>query len=81
MVQTMQEPKATKESTSRMVEILDAKYEKANLKKVVAAATHLSEFQKEQLHQLLKKYEELFDGTLEEWQGPEVDFELKEGAT
>ena len=81
MVQTMQEPKATKESTSRMVEILDAKYEKANLKEVVAAATHLSDFQKEQLHQLLKKYEELFDGTLGEWQGPEVDFELKEGAT
>ena len=49
-----------------MVEILDAKYENANLKEVVAAATHLSDFQKEQLNQLLKKYEELFDGTLGE---------------
>jgi hypothetical protein len=29
---------------------------------------------------LLLKFEELFDGTLEDWKLPPVSFELKEGA-
>jgi len=63
-----------------MVRILDSKYEKANLTEVVNGATHLNQSQKEKLHQLLLKYEDIFDGTLREWEGEPIDFEMVEGA-
>ena len=64
----------------RAVKILDAKYEKANLKKLVKEHTHLSVLEQQQLYRLLKKFEDLFDGTLGNWTGPGIDLELKEGA-
>ena len=75
------EPKSTKEATGRAVRILDANYEKADLSKVVAEnCQHLSEIEKEQLLQLLLRYEELFDGTLGDWKTEPVHFDLKEDA-
>jgi hypothetical protein len=56
--------------------ILDAKYEPANLRKVAKEANHLPEEQQEELHTLLNKYEDLFDGTLGHWK-----VELKPDAT
>ena len=44
--------------------ILDAKYEKADIKDVVAKQVHLTESQREQLEKILIKHEKLFDGTL-----------------
>ena len=75
-----EEAVATKEMKQRAVKILDAKYEKANLRKLVQKHTHLSMFEQEQLLQLLKKFESLFDGTLGNWTGPGIEMELKEGA-
>ena len=60
-----------------MTEILDAKYEKADLDKVVQDCTHLSPLEKQQLLALLKRYEFLFDGTLGKWTTDPVDLELK----
>ena len=80
ILQELQEPKATKDATSRVVKILDAKYEKAALDEVVNNATHLNKSEQEALSKLLKKYETIFDGTLGEWKTEPVEFEMKEGA-
>ena len=76
----MQEPIVTKEATSRLIKILDAKYQKADLKQVVQGARHLTDNERDQLYKLLMKYEDIFDGTLGEWETTPVDFELVEGA-
>jgi hypothetical protein len=68
------------ESTARIKHILDAKYEKANLYQVVDSCIHLKSEEREQLLQLLKKHESLFDGTLGDWKGAEYHIELKPGA-
>ena len=65
--------------SKRTVRILDAKYEKADLPKVVDACDHLSGTKKESLLQLLQRFESLFDGTLGDWKPSPVHFELKEG--
>ncbi len=56
------------EATQRVVHILDTKYEKADLQSVVSAnCTHLSLPNQNKLLELLTEYEELFDGTLGDW--------------
>ena len=44
--------------------ILDAKYEKVDVDDVVEQLTHLSQSQRDDLRQVLKKFTKLFDGTL-----------------
>ena len=68
------------EASERIKRILDAKYEAANLDDVIQDCTHLSEIEQQKLLRLLKKYSELFDGTLGNWKGEECDFELKDDA-
>ena len=76
------EPTATKELTDRTVKILDAKYEKADLPKVVQDnCTHLSVTQQRDLLKLLQDFEELFDGTLGDWDTEPIHLKVKEGAT
>ena len=75
------EPHSTQEATQRVVQILDAKYEKADLQSVVSTnCTHLSLQDQNKLLELLTEFEELFDGTLCDWKTEPVSFELKEGA-
>eukprot|EP00804_Cyclotella_cryptica_P017652 CCRYP_006766-RA/>CCRYP_006766-RA protein AED:0.67 eAED:0.49 QI:0/0/0/1/0/0/2/0/211 len=75
------EPRSTEEATQRAVHILDAKYEKADLQSVVDTnCPHLSLQDQNKLLELLRKYEDLFDGTLGDWNTEPVSFELKEGA-
>ena len=64
----------------RVTRILDAHYEKADLKQVVKNQTHLSDEEKLELAKVLKEFEHLFDGTLGEWKGSGVSFELKKDA-
>ena len=73
------EPLVTEKATERMVKILDSNYHKANLTEIVAGAMHLDKKQKMNLLTLLTKYEDVFDGTLGEWNTAPVEFELKEG--
>ncbi len=77
-----QEPKSTELATRRIVEILDAKYEKANLPELVEnECSHLNPTEKLQLLELLTEFEDLFDGTLGDWDTEPVSFQLKEGST
>jgi hypothetical protein len=63
------------------VEILNAKYDKADLPSIVKNnCAHLSTSHCNLLLVLLLKSEELFDGTLGDWKLLPVSFELKEGA-
>jgi len=69
------------EVTQRVVHILDGKYEKADLQLVVSTnCTHRSLQDQNKLPELLKEFEEHFDGTLGDWKTKHVSFELKEGA-
>ena len=61
--------------------ILEAKYEKANLRKEVEDnCLHLKSSQHKQLTKLLTKFEKLLDGTLGTWKNTKYDIELKPGA-
>ncbi len=59
------EPQCTRDATDRATQMLDAKYNKADLQSVVKDnCKHLKVDQQKQLLQLLKRYESLFDNTL-----------------
>jgi hypothetical protein len=63
-----QEPESTRNATKRVVEILDAKYDKADLPSIVKNNwIHLSMLHRNLLLALLLQYEELLDGTLGDW--------------
>ena len=68
-------------SFDHVKEILDAKYEPADLDKVVEKSTHLSKNEQEKSQKLLMKYGHLFDGTLGAWTRESYEIELKEDAT
>ena len=70
------EPHSMQEATQRVVHIPDAKYEKADLRSVVNTyCTHLSLQDQNELLELLTEFEELFDGTLGDWNTEPVSFE------
>ena len=72
------EPLVPKAETKRTTRILDAKYEKADLHKIVGdQCKHLPKDQQYELLELLNKYEELFDGTLGDFDTTPVSFELQ----
>ncbi len=76
-----QEPANTRNATKRIVEILDAKYDKADTPSIVENnCMHLSTSHSNLLIALLLNFEELFDGMVGDWKLPPVSFELKEGA-
>jgi hypothetical protein len=59
------EPVSTRDGTKRVILILDAKYEKADLTAIIGDnCSHLTPSHREKLLSLLLKYETLFDGTL-----------------
>ncbi len=75
-----QEPISTQSAPKREEEILDAKYENADLPAIVSEnCSHLTASKREKLLSVLLKFESLFDGTLGDWKLPPVCFELKEG--
>ncbi len=75
-----QEPASTQGTTECVVEILDVKYAKADLPaNEKDKYKHLTPSERESLLSLLLKFEQLFDGTLGEWNIPPVSIQLKEG--
>ncbi len=75
-----QEPINICSKTKRVVEILDAKYEKADLPAIIREnCSHLKASDREKLLSVLLKFESLFNGTLGDWKLPPVSVELKEG--
>ncbi len=62
------EPQSTQDATKHVTQILDTKYQKADLQSIVKdKCKHLSTDHQKKLLQLLTKYESLFDGTLGDW--------------
>eukprot|EP00804_Cyclotella_cryptica_P016192 CCRYP_005685-RA/>CCRYP_005685-RA protein AED:0.45 eAED:0.81 QI:0/0/0/1/0.5/0.33/3/0/553 len=79
--ETSKEPQSTLEATKRLIKILDAKYEKADLRAIVRDnCTHLSGQEQARLLELLQEFEELFSGKLGDWDCKPVSLQLKEGA-
>jgi hypothetical protein len=74
----IEDSKPLQEATSRMKQILEAKYEPAKLSEVVNSSKNLQHTEKQALHSLLSKYRDLFDGTLGHWIGEKYHIELKE---
>ena len=74
-------PKSVISATRRMRKIFDAKYEKADLNKVMNEQwQHLKTEESEQLLILFNKHEGLFGGTLGMWNTNPVNLELRENA-
>ena len=76
----IEDSKPLQEATSRMKQILEAKYEPADLNEVVHACKHLKTNERQNLHKLLSNYKDLFDGTLGHWKDELYHIELKENA-
>ena len=74
-----EEPVSTASEKSRLINILDAKYEKANLDDLAEQSKNLNDNQQKALRNLLGKYEDLFDGTLGDFDTEPVKLETKEG--
>jgi hypothetical protein len=70
---------STELANQHAVKILDANYTKADLQAVVSYSTQLNFVEKNKLLGLLKKFEPLFDGTLDHWRTKPVSFQLKDG--
>jgi hypothetical protein len=66
---TSKEPQSMLEATKCLIRILDAKYEKANLRAITKeeCLNHLSATEENKLLKLLQEFEELFDGTLDDY--------------
>ena len=62
----------------RIQDIIESKYCPADLKKIVDECTHLTTEEQRQLLMLLKKYEDLFDGSLGTWKTDPIQLELKD---
>jgi hypothetical protein len=58
---------AVEEHTERIKKILDAKYSATDLFKVCSSQSHIEVEKQQKLLALLRKFEDLFDGTLGKW--------------
>ena len=64
------------------MKILDANYEKANLPELVKTnCSNVNSNKRFKLLEVLTEFEDLFDGTLGDWDIEPVSFELKESKT
>ena len=76
-----QEPKSTELATQCIVQILDAKFKKADLPEIFEKdCKHLTPDEQNQLLEVLLEFEDLFDSTLGDWKTEPVSFGLKEGS-
>ena len=80
IISQSKEPNATQEMTARATRILDSKNKKADLEQITKNTSHLSSNEQQQLYQVLKKHETLFNGTLGTWNTQFVRFTMKEEA-
>ena len=76
----IQDPASIHEATAHLKDILDTKYEMADLQSIADSASHLSEEERFMLYQLLVSYEDVFDGSLGKWNMGTYDIELQPDA-
>jgi len=74
------DPKPLAEEMDRIRKVLDAKYQPADLQKIVSECDNLDQIQQDKLLELLKKHERLFNGSLGQLQAEPYDIKLKENA-
>ena len=80
-VDEVYESKHIRTDTKQLRILLDTKYEKSDLHKVMETqCRHLTTTQRNYLLKLLQKFEDFFDGTLFNRKTDPVDFKLKEDA-
>ena len=70
------EPASTRDATDRLVKILDNTYAQSDLNQAANNATQLNAEERTQLLRLLGGFEELFGGTLGDWDTETVKLEL-----
>ena len=70
------EPVSTREANERLVKTLNDTYAKADLKQVTYNATQMNAEEITQLLSLLKGFEDLFNGTLGDWDTDTINLEL-----
>ena len=78
MMQLSKDPPAVQAETKRITDILDAKYEQADLKEVASNIPNISKEDRQAIFHMLKKYEHLFNGELGRWKGPPHTVHLKD---
>ncbi len=71
---------AVEEAVDRLKDILDAKYQPADLDEIAREQKQLDPEEQRLLRDLLEKYKSLFDGTLGHWKDTDYKIDLKEGA-
>jgi hypothetical protein len=78
---TSEEPQSMLKATKCLIEILDAKYDMANLRAITKeeCLNHLSATEKDKLLKIQQEFEELFVGKQGDWDCNLVLFQLKEG--
>jgi hypothetical protein len=75
------ESMAVEENTERIKKILDAKYSATDLEKVCSSQSHLEVKKQQKVLSLLRRFEDLFNGTLGKWNEEPVKLELQADAT
>lgn len=78
---SIKDSSSVRTAANRIKDILDAKYEPANLHEVAESCSHLSENEKTLLEQCLRRHETLFDGSLGKWTGDPYHIQLQKDAT
>ena len=78
MMQLSKDPPAVQAETKRITDILDAKYEQADLKEVASNIPNISKEDRQAIFHMLKKYEHLFNGELGRLKGPPHTVHLKD---
>ena len=76
----LHEAESVQQAPDRVKRILDAHYQKADLAKVVNSNQHLDATKRQELLALLKKHEQLFDGTLGTWRTAPVELKIRKDA-
>ena len=78
-VEEVYEPEHVHNTKKLLLVILDAKYKKANLHKVMETqCQHLTMTQHNDLLKSLQRFEELFNGRLGNWKTDPVEFKLEQ---
>ena len=77
----LEEAQLLEELACEEMNLLESKYKKADLSAVIDNQMHLTDDQKGKFGQVLKEFEDLFEGQLGAWNGPTIDIELKDRVT
>ena len=76
----IKDSKSVHDASKRIKKILDAKYTKVNLEELIPTLKHLNKEKQNKLYLFLKRFENMFDGTLGTYTGSTYRIDLKKDA-